>query len=173
MSRIPAAALCLLAAAVAGCGGGEQEREAPAPPEPGARPTPSAHATAIDVSELEFALRPARLELKPGTYRFRVRNDGQVVHALEIEGPSGEVETPEIDPGKSATLEADLRKPGRYKWYCPVGDHEGRGMKGEITVTRAGSAGGPRRSGSRAGGSNRSGPSRDGTSAPPSGGGYD
>ena len=31
-------------------------------------------------------------------------------------------------------LKVDLDKPGRYVWYCPVGDHRERGMKGTITV---------------------------------------
>jgi len=67
-----------------------------------------------------------------------VRNAGETVHALEVEGPGGEVETDRIKPGSSTTLNADLDEAGRYEWYCPVGDHKDRGMKGEITVAGGG-----------------------------------
>ena len=56
------------------------------------------------------------------------------VHALEIEAPGGEVETGDIQPGESATLTANLDRPGKYEWYCPVGNHRDLGMEGEITV---------------------------------------
>jgi uncharacterized cupredoxin-like copper-binding protein len=74
---------------------------------------------------------------KPGVVQFRVQNAGQAVHALEIEAPGGEVETEQIPAGKSATLTANLDKPGKYKWYCPVGDHEAQGMTGTVTVRGA------------------------------------
>jgi heme/copper-type cytochrome/quinol oxidase subunit 2 len=39
-----------------------------------------------------------------------------------------------VEPGASATLEADLDKPGTYTWYCPLDGHRGKGMSGSITV---------------------------------------
>ena len=36
-------------------------------------------------------------------------------------------------PGESTLLEVNL-DPGIYKLYCPVGDHEERGMVGTVTV---------------------------------------
>ena len=103
-------------------------------------PAPSGAAVAtIDVKETDFALDPENPRIaKAGVVTFRVRNAGKAPHALEVEGPEGEVETDTIEPGKSATLKANLSKPGRYEWYCPVGDHESRGMKGTITVARGG-----------------------------------
>jgi uncharacterized cupredoxin-like copper-binding protein len=93
----------------------------------------------IDVALAEFRLSPANPSVsKAGVVEFNVTNAGKAVHTLEVEGPEGEVETDSIDPGKSATLKADLGKAGRYKWYCPIGDHEDRGMKGEITVAGGG-----------------------------------
>lgn len=93
----------------------------------------------IDVAEAEFRLSPANPSVsKAGVVEFNVTNAGKVVHALEVEGPEGEVETEPIDPGKSATLKADLGKAGRYEWYCPIGDHKDRGMKGKITVAGGG-----------------------------------
>ena len=93
----------------------------------------------ISVAETEFRLSPSNPSVaKKGVVEFKVVNAGKIAHALEVEAPGGEVETPEIEPGDDATLRADLDKPGRYEWYCPVGDHEDRGMKGEITVAGGG-----------------------------------
>jgi PQQ system protein len=112
-----------LAAACTGCMG--QNPNTPQGP-------PSA---TINVRETEMRIDPKDATIdKPGVVEFKVQNAGQVTHALEIEGPAGEVETEEIPAGESATLRANLNKPGKYKWYCPVGDHEGQGMTGTVTV---------------------------------------
>ena len=88
----------------------------------------------VEVALSEFALEPASFSLEPGSYTFHVVNDGSVVHALEVEGPSGEVETADLDPGASADLDVDLSEPGDYEIYCPVDDHKDMGMEGTITV---------------------------------------
>src|SRR5919107_5406586 len=88
----------------------------------------------VEVRETEFRLEPAEITLdRPGTYVFRAVNDGDVTHALEIEGGGIEEETAEIGPGESAVLEVNL-DPGTYVLYCPVGDHKERGMDGTVTV---------------------------------------
>ena len=68
-----------------------------------------------------------------------VKNDGQIAHALEVEGPNGEAKTGTIDPGSSATLTVDLSKPGTYEMYCPIDNHKGMGMKGTVVVAGGGS----------------------------------
>ena len=66
---------------------------------------------------------------------FNVSNDGQTVHSLEVEGPNGDQELQsELSPGQKGILSVDLSKPGKYEFYCPVGNHKQLGMKGEITV---------------------------------------
>jgi uncharacterized cupredoxin-like copper-binding protein len=88
----------------------------------------------VEVRETEFRLEPAEITLdRPGTYAFRAVNDGDVTHALEIEGGGIEEETAEIGPGESAVLEVNL-DPGTYVLYCPVGDHKERGMDSTVTV---------------------------------------
>ena len=94
----------------------------------------------VEVALSEFALEPASFELDPGSYTFDVMNDGSVVHALEVEGPSGEVETADLEPGASADLEVDLSEPGEYEVYCPVGGHRDQGMEGTVTVGGGGGA---------------------------------
>ncbi len=132
-----AAVLCTLAA----CGddgeeGGSATKGAAKTARSTAPTKPSGSAVAtVKVRETEFALDPQDPEIpKPGLVQFDVTNAGQVPHALEVEGPDGEVETETIKPGGKATLKADLSRPGSYVWYCPVADHERRGMKGRITV---------------------------------------
>lgn len=88
----------------------------------------------VEVALTDFALEPASFSLEPGSYAFHVVNDGSVVHALEVEGPSGEVETANLEPGASADLDVDLSEPGEYEVYCPVDGHREQGMEGAITV---------------------------------------
>jgi hypothetical protein len=39
-----------------------------------------------------------------------------------------------VEPGDERTLEVDLDKPGTYKMYCPLGNHDAQGMTGTIAV---------------------------------------
>lgn len=96
----------------------------------------------IEVEETEFELDPANPGVQDaGLVAFEVTNAGKVPHALEVEGPSGEAETEEIAPGKTAELTVDLGEPGTYKWYCPIADHEDRGMVGQIRIAGGGDGG--------------------------------
>jgi plastocyanin len=116
----------VVAALLAGCGG----EEAPQ----GGRPA----VATLGVTESEYAIEPRDGHVpKGGVVEFRVANEGKIEHSLEIEGPEGEFEAESIAPGGSAVLKADL-EPGRYKWYCPIGDHESRGMVGSVTVGSGG-----------------------------------
>jgi plastocyanin len=125
-------AACLVIA-LPGCGGDDDEgKKSPSPTRPAAE--------TVNVTETDFKLDPSDPTLsEAGVVRFAVANKGEVEHSLEVEGPQGETELKEnIQPGKSATLEVDLDKPGRYEWYCPVGNHRDLGMEGEITVKGGG-----------------------------------
>jgi plastocyanin len=88
----------------------------------------------VDMSLTDFALNPADPTVKAGTVTFNVTNDGQAPHALEVEGPGGEVETETLDGGGSEKLTVDLNTPGTYEMYCPVGNHREMGMEGQVTV---------------------------------------
>ncbi|MGH3024127.1 MAG: cupredoxin domain-containing protein [Gaiellaceae bacterium] len=89
----------------------------------------------------DFALAPDSLSLDPGSYTMRVVNEGDTVHALKVDGPGGEFETAELQPGESANLALDLSEPGEYELTCPVGDHRERGMEGTLTVGGGGGGG--------------------------------
>jgi uncharacterized cupredoxin-like copper-binding protein len=96
--------------------------------------TPTGGGETVDMSLTDFALNPADPTVKAGTVTFNVTNDGQAPHALEVEGPGGEVETDTLSAGGSAKLTVDLNQPGTYEMYCPVGNHREMGMEGQVTV---------------------------------------
>lgn len=125
MPRLLFVALALLL--LAACGGEE------GPVDEGAAPG----GDVVEVALTDFAIEPSALALEPGSYTFRVVNDGGALHALEVEGPTGEVETEELEPGGSTDLAVDLED-GEYELYCPVGDHRDRGMEGTLTVGAGG-----------------------------------
>jgi plastocyanin len=96
----------------------------------------------VQISEKEYSLNPSRITLpKPGTYEFDVTNDGQTVHALEIEEKDGEeAASGDIDPGQHKTLRFTFTAGRSYEMYCPVDGHRAQGMAGTIHV--GGAAGG-------------------------------
>lgn len=119
----------VVALGLAGCGSDED--------------TSSASGKTIEVSLRDFALDPSRVSIdEPGTYTFRAVNDGQTVHALELEGHGVEEETEDIQPGETAELTVELTEAGDYELYCPVDDHRGMGMEGTVVVGGSGAGGG-------------------------------
>jgi plastocyanin len=89
----------------------------------------------ISLSEKEFAITPAATRLaRPGVYRVRVANRGQITHALVVAGNGVDATTGDIAPGGAATLEIDLARAGRYELYCPIDGHRSKGMEATIAV---------------------------------------
>jgi plastocyanin len=128
--RLVALATLVLAVALAGCGGDDDSSSS------------SGGSQTIEISLTDFALEPSQVSVEePGTYTFRAVNDGQTVHALEVEGNGVEEETEELQPGDSAELTVELTEAGDYELYCPVGNHRGMGMEGSLQVGGAAGAG--------------------------------
>jgi uncharacterized cupredoxin-like copper-binding protein len=124
-----AALLAAFGLAVAGCGGGDADEDEGAP---AATPIKT-----ITIEETEYALDPSSVHVeRAGPYEFHVVNKGSVGHALEIEGQGIEEETEVLGPGEEAMVTVELEE-GSYELYCPVGDHEDRGMTGRIGVVEA------------------------------------
>jgi plastocyanin len=97
----------------------------------------------IQISEKEYSLNPATVTvLKTGTYEFRVRNNGTIAHALEVEGNGVEEKIGDIQPGAAATLRVTLTKDGSYELYCPIDGHRSQGMKGTVIVGSGSGSGG-------------------------------
>jgi PQQ system protein len=138
-----AAALAAGALVIAGCGGDDNNGDGNA--STGASKSADTSAGAggsagtVKLSETEFKIDPANPAVKKaGSVTIDVKNDGQIVHALEVEGPNGEAKTQPIQGGQSAKLTVDLSKPGTYEMYCPIGNHKAMGMKGTIVVAGGG-----------------------------------
>ncbi len=139
-----AAALAAGALVIAGCGGNDNNGDGNASTGTAKAASTTAAAGgstgAVKLSETEFKIDPANPAVKKaGSVTIDVTNDGQITHALEVEGPSGEAKTQPIDAGQSAKLTVDLSKAGTYEMYCPIGNHKAMGMKGTIVVAGGGS----------------------------------
>jgi plastocyanin len=120
--------LLLVAALVAACGGGDgTEGDAGA-------------GDGLELVLSGFAVEPSVGSLEQGTYTARVVNEGGAVHALKVDGPTGETESAQLQPGESVDLELDLSEAGEYELTCPVGDHRDRGMEASLAVGGGGGA---------------------------------
>ena len=94
---------------------------------------------AAPVELREFAIDPARLELKRGA-TLDVRDGGATPHNRTIKrGPDATqfsdrlAGTSTFCGGEAERLWVDL-PPGRYALVCTVDDHRERGMVGSLTV---------------------------------------
>ena len=87
------------------------------------------------VKETEFKLSPSTFTIpKSGTYTFHAVNNGHVQHSLAINGRGVQKQLGgTLKPGQSGDLTLVL-SPGTYQIYCPVDDHEAKGMKGMVKV---------------------------------------
>jgi uncharacterized cupredoxin-like copper-binding protein len=147
-AAVPCVAVALVV--LSGCG---EKRETTT----GGASSGGSASAAASVSETEFKLDPSSARASAGSVSVQVKNDGTTQHALVIEAPGGEVKTPTLAPGKSATLKLDL-KPGTYEMYCPIDGHKNKGMKGELVVGAGGSGAGTStdKGGGSSGGGDRS-----------------
>jgi uncharacterized cupredoxin-like copper-binding protein len=66
-----------------------------------------------------------------------IHNAADIVHGFEVEGQGMEEEIEEIQPGATDSLTVTLEEPGTYEIYCPVDDHEQRGMTGTVEAEAA------------------------------------
>ena len=130
-------ALILAAAGLAagGCGEprGDAQRTTPQPV--GAAPSVDPRTVATtSVSLVDYRIEATQPRVgRAGRIAIEVIDDGVVRHALALDGPSGLVRTRALVPGERTILSAKL-PPGTYRWYCPLADHEQRGMVGRLRV---------------------------------------
>ena len=97
---------------------------------------------------------PERLSVKLGeTVRFRVRNDGRVMHEfvigtlqenarhaeLMVKFPDMEHDEPymaHVPPGQTGEIVWTFNRPGRFEFACLIAGHYQGGMKGIIDVEK-------------------------------------
>jgi plastocyanin len=88
----------------------------------------------VTVSATEFKLSLPTTTFSPGTYTFRMSDDGQATHAIEIQGPGVDGQKSDTaGPGGTASLTVTLQK-GTYTMWCPVANHRAVGMQTTLTV---------------------------------------
>jgi nitrite reductase (NO-forming) len=86
----------------------------------------------IDVSLLEFEIRPAVVRVAAGTdVVFHVHNIGDNQHDFEINGEFG---TPRLNPGDTAEVRAGPVEERLLAW-CTVPGHRDLGMELEVVIT--------------------------------------
>nr|BAL59142.1 copper tolerance protein [Candidatus Acetothermum autotrophicum] len=78
----------------------------------------------------EYEFLPSIIEVKAGQIRIDLRNVGNSSHALRVEGKQEKVI---VAPGERKIFLITLSV-GRYRFTCPLGDHENLGMTGIILV---------------------------------------
>ena len=89
------------------------------------------HITVV-ASEFKFVFSKRSIP-KAGTVIFTVVNKGKISHNFKIAGKV----TPNLLPGKSATLTVKFTKKGHYAYLCTLPGHAGAGMKGTFSVATA------------------------------------
>jgi plastocyanin len=122
-----------------GCGS-DDSGDAAAPPKPAST---SASASSGAASKLTLAaaedgglsFTKKTLDAQAGSVTITMDNPSgdQMPHAIAIEGEGVDQDGEVAQPGGTSTVTVDL-KPGKYTFYCPVGQHRQNGMEGTLTV---------------------------------------
>jgi hypothetical protein len=134
-------ALCLTGAAlaVAGCGGTEDPPDIARTAEAG-KP--------LTLTAREYLFTPNRITLRgdgkqsaaPSSsvtrQRITLRNQGELAHNIEIfEGDRRVGKLRSFPPGQTRSLSVSL-PPGSYRFVCTGADHDEKGMRGTLDLSR-------------------------------------
>jgi hypothetical protein len=94
-------------------------------------------ATSVGVGAREFRLAAYRTSVPHGVVRFNLANYGEDRHDLVVLGRDDRelARSGEVRAGQRTTVQLRLA-PGRSRLVCDVADHEARGMRTSIRVTR-------------------------------------
>ncbi len=131
LTLLAAAAGALCAVAIGACGDDDDQVTADADQE-------------VSVRITDTALYPDRVEISPGTIRFRIDNDGDQPHRLAVETPNGAEQTGTIDPDARGSVIGDEDDDGsltvelvegEYAMYDPQKDYRERGVEGVVVVS--------------------------------------
>lgn len=123
VTRVPTGAAAILVVALAACEGAAEDS--------------GAVAERVEIEATSYSYSPATITVPAGRIRFVIHNAADIVHGFEVEGQGMEEEIGEIQPGTTDSLTVTLEEPGTYEIYCPVEDHEQRGMIGTLEVDAA------------------------------------
>jgi uncharacterized cupredoxin-like copper-binding protein len=146
-SAYAVAGLAALALGAAGCGSSNKSKDTSAASTPASTPAPAASTPAtstpaasggaggtLTIAETEFKLSPKTATTKAGQVTITVKNAGQTIHNLEVQGNGVEKKSADLQPGASGKVTANL-KAGKYTMYCTIDGHRASGMEGTLTVS--------------------------------------
>lgn len=126
------AVLVLVLIAAACSGGGEGEGG-------GGSDADVAAPASFDVSLTEFAITPDAIQAPAGqALSFHVSNDGTAPHTFAVDTGDGVVQTRELQPGETQTLEVSALATGDYRISCTVPGHADLGMVGALMIMAGG-----------------------------------
>jgi plastocyanin len=123
MSRRLLLLLCLPAAALpAGCGAHEP-----------AAVRAKGHRIAIEAQDFRYT--PQTIVASPGPLRLDIVNHGRLAHTLWVSRGAGNVvaRASSLLPGDRTSKTLKVRK-GRYRFFCPLSNHQQLGMYGTLIV---------------------------------------
>ena len=98
------------------------------PGSPGTPGTPLP--STVNVTTRDFSFTPSRLEVAAGSVTVNVTNAGQDVHTWTAVG-LGSVT---VNPGETKSV-TFLASPGTYDFFCAVGSHADKGMRGTLIAS--------------------------------------
>ncbi len=123
------------------------QRPAPSPTQaPTATPAPTATATpgsslpapnprSLSVASVEYAFTLSQRTVSAGDVRVELDNSrAEDPHQLAIDGPDPDYWSFAEQPAGSVTRRTITMRPGTYVLFCPILDHEARGMRATLTV---------------------------------------
>lgn len=85
----------------------------------------------VDSSEFKFDVTSITLK-KGEKVKLTLTNSGQMPHDFVVDELN--VKTKTIKNGESDTIEFTPDKAGSFEFYCSVGSHRAKGMKGTVIV---------------------------------------
>lgn len=99
----------------------------------GAASTPVAGAPTVEISALDFSLRPAQMQVKTGQpVSIALSNRGVILHDITIPGLQFQLVA---QPGQRTLGSLTAARPGTYEVFCSVPGHREAGMVGRLVVT--------------------------------------
>ena len=88
-------------------------------------------AQTVRVTEVDYSIRLSA-KPKPGLVKFVIRNAGDDSHDFWVKGGGKTWRTRVIGEAGAATLTAKLKKGVKYSFWCSVGSHRSKGMRGSF-----------------------------------------
>ncbi len=88
----------------------------------------------LSLEQRDYRFKPQNLRARAGDVRMEVVNRGRLPHALQLRLEGRErLRIPTVLPGRRGAAQARLPA-GRYRFACPIANHEELGMHGVLTL---------------------------------------